>query len=71
VRSQGDRVWFDLKEGIAGWGIINGIATTELPVLGIGWIVKLEESISVSDISYPFTHIVVYDSMIKDCPAVA
>jgi hypothetical protein len=68
MRNQGDKIWFDLTDGTVGWGTVNGIAITELPGLGVGWIIEPTEPIIVAGVVYPFTHIMVFDSMIKEVP---
>jgi hypothetical protein len=65
----GDRVYFDMGVGnIDGWAKIAGCSTEPMPELGRGWIVELEEPRKVDVKVYPFSHIVIFDVMIKEPP---
>ena len=68
--NQGDRVYFDMKtDGLRGWAKIVGCATDDMPEIGRGWILELEEeSRSVDRSTYPFSCIVVFDVMLSDLP---
>jgi hypothetical protein len=64
-RNQGDLVYFDTG-ALSGFGKICGQATTGSPVIGISWIVELSEGTKAKLPDHPFTHITVFDCMIKD-----
>lgn len=64
----GDRVFFSMGQGtnIDGWAKIAGCSTEPMEGLGRGWIVELEEPRKIDKKVYPFSHIVIFDVMIKD-----
>ena len=68
----GDRVFFSMGEGtnISGWAKIAGCSTEPMEGLGRGWIVELEDSVNLNKTIYPFSHIVIFDAMIKDPPVI-
>lgn len=65
-RQQGDRVYFEMggPQLPRGFAKICGCSSEPLPVLGRQWIVELEIPLT----TYPFTHIVLFDSQIKPAP---
>ena len=65
-RKQGDRIQFDLfADGkMVGFGIIKGCAGGPFPILGFQWIVEVESPIPYNQETYPFTNIVIFDSLI-------
>jgi len=65
-RNQGDRIYFEMggPKLPRGYAKICGCASDELPGLGRQWIVELEIPLS----TYPFTHIVIFDRMVKEEP---
>lgn len=67
-RKQNDRIWFDINgDGkLSGYGIIKGCAAGPLPPLGYQWIVEVEEPVPFDKTVYPFSHLVVFDSQIKE-----
>lgn len=56
---EGDKVVFDIGDGIERKGTIRGVTTTPKPIIGSTWIVELEEKIP----SHPFSCIGVFESM--------
>ena len=65
----GDRVYFSMGQGIEGWAKIVGCSTQPMEGMGRGWIVEVEEPFPFDKSVYPFTHIVIFDVMIKEPPA--
>ena len=55
------QIKFSIDGVTTNYGTICGIATTGAPVIGIGYIVELEEKIE----GYEYTHCVVFESMMK------
>ena len=66
----GERVYFSMGQGtnIEGWAKVAGCSTEPMEGLGRGWIVELEEPRQIDPKIYPFSHIVIFDVMIKDGP---
>lgn len=65
----GDTIYFDMGvNNINGYAKVVGCSTEPMPELGRGWIVELQEPCKIDKKVYPFTHIVVFDVMIKDAP---
>ena len=64
--NQGDRVFFNMGNNIEGWATIAGCSTEPMEGLGRGWIVALEEPRKIDTKVYPYTHIVIFDIMIKN-----
>jgi hypothetical protein len=67
-RKQNDRVYFEMGGDNLprGYAKICGCASDELKGLGRQWIVELETILS----TYPFTHITIFDAMIKPEPSI-
>ena len=57
---QGDFIKFDYQN-IKGKGIVCGVSTNALPILGTGYIIELLSEIP----GHEYTHIVVYDCYMK------
>ncbi len=65
----GERVYFSMGDNMPnGYAKIAGCSTEPIPPLGRGWIVELEQPSSIDPKVYPFTHIVIFDAMIKEPP---
>lgn len=57
---QNDLVKFDLKNGVSGVGEVLGLAHAGIPVLGVGYIIRVVHNtgeVSIPSDVYPFTHI--------------
>ena len=57
---QGDLVNFDLKNGVSGVGEVCGQTHIEMPVIGVGYIVRVVHNTGTVEIpndDYPFTHV--------------
>ncbi|MCK5616239.1 hypothetical protein KAR91_81000 [Candidatus Pacearchaeota archaeon] len=59
---EGDKVVFDLGDGIKRNGTIRGVATTRMPVIGCSWIVELEDKIP----THPFSCIAVFEVWMEE-----
>ena len=57
---EGDKVVFNLGDNIKRKGTVRGIANTGMPVIGLTWIVELEEKLP----TYPFSCIAVFEAWI-------
>lgn len=60
---QGQKIKFDLKNGIKGTGKINGIANQGLPILEVGYIVKLDKKLN--DDPYLYSHLLIYSNQLE------
>lgn len=57
---QYDLVKFDLKNGVSGIGEVVGLSHAGIPVLGVGYIIRVIHNtgeVSIPNETYPFTHI--------------
>ncbi len=57
---QNDLVKFDLKNGVSGIGEVLGLSHTEMPVIGVGYIIRVIHNTgdaAIPNETYPFTHI--------------
>lgn len=57
---QYDLVKFDLKNGVSGVGEVLGLAHTGIPILGVGYIIRVVHNtgeVAIPSEVYPFTHI--------------
>lgn len=52
---------FDMKNGISGTGLIKGIATNGVPILGKSYIVEISTSVGIDEKTYPYTHMTVFE----------
>ena len=61
--NEGDKVVWDVQKTLfpGGSGIICGCATTELPVIGRMYIVKLDNKLSF----YPYSCVTIQESFLK------
>jgi hypothetical protein len=59
-------VSFKISPTIFGKGRICGVATTEQPVIGRNVILEILESTGIDPATYPYSHIVVPESMLKE-----
>ena len=65
--AEGTIVRFDVDGTIKGKGMIRGISTNELPVIGSSWIVEVVESDPVlPNESYPYSHMAIFGCHIKE-----
>lgn len=58
--SEGQKVKFSVCDSCKGTGIIRGMATTALPVIGINYIIEIVES-SIDKSVYPYSHFAVFE----------
>lgn len=49
---EGDRVRFNIADGIMGFGTIRGVATTEMAVIGCLYIVELDDKFQLINSGY-------------------
>lgn len=57
---ENDLVKFDLKNGVSGIGEVCGMTHIEMPVIGVGYIIRVVHNtgtVSIPNDGYPFTHI--------------
>lgn len=58
-------VSFDLKNGITGFGVIKGIATNGVPILGKSYIVEILLSYGIDKEIYPYSYITVFEKFME------
>lgn len=64
---QGERIYFDMGNGVSGFATICGCASDPIPPLGRQWIIQIEPGVLNAEI-YPYSHIVIFEIMIKPAP---
>lgn len=58
-------VSFDLKNGITGFGVIKGVATNGVPILGKSYIVEILLSYGIDKEIYPYSYITVFENFME------
>lgn len=58
-------VSFDLKNGITGFGVIKGIATNGVPILGKSYIVEILSTNGIDKEIYPYSCITVFENFME------
>lgn len=62
---QGQRVYYNMGNGIKGWATICGSATDELPEIGRNWIIEPHEPLPFDKKVYPFSHMTAFGCCLK------